>query len=882
MFNPARAGRRTTLLAQGPQTGGPPLGKDHMTSSGTTDDGSGIARHFRTHYALSFLAALGVAGCGGAGAEGDVFYDGGPSDGSADTGAGQGDDEPGDPVSPGDVVASLEVPVPDQDIFILRGTLPLPRGTYHERDRHVPLVVVNPDGTAARTQVETVTQYPSATDGVDVVEVIARVRKPPRSETGERVRYDVAYMPHPERDIQVDPDVRSFFEGEDRLVLRTEDVFGNSYSADLFHDVGSNSGEVEVMRQGELCKEFRTHEILLPDNPVDGNHGTLPHMMGVHTNVRFWANEKFYSLDLHVHNGMDGNDPDSEVDDAMQKMYFDALELVMPQGWKLLAAFDHPYFGAPRNEGGSRVWPFVKPMAGDSLHMMPMQGRFVRRFVVAKTGFESRARSVLGEEGLAFCVPGRTPTGSENWSWWNGDTARYFPQSHRLPNLDHVNTADVRAGLSAKLTQYSNQVATGTSGNYPFTEQGLGWAHPWGIQYGGMTGGDEIWLYDGVTTAATCSQEGYRLAQLVSRCYIDRQPTALYSKTGRPSAVSDWLHETGLQGPWLPMYFSLRPKLPSNDPFGFGNAPTFQNVAAANQGRLPHYDERLDDYYAIDLQHYIRYTRNQKVLIWLGNDSIAKKEMELAAEMFRLGFHEYNNSNYGHIQGSGLKAKLIETAETPGRGLGFGRGESWGTDAALTAYATGSRQLRARYYPWFQKIAQVLEAGQSDCTGCIQSWASTNYLNSQYRLRQSYETAITENAIQGMLRTVFEGQSEAWANRLEQVILNSAYASISPIFWNEEEGAPWNYIAVGSFDGETLYCGEDVPQGAHSYNVDRSQYWSSFAYAYEINQDPEFLLRAAQMAQTGNLYSSLIGSGLGNLGNTAGLVALVQELELQD
>ena len=82
----------------------------------------------------------------------------------------------------------------------------------------------------------------------------------------------------------------------------------------------------------------------------------------------------------------------------------------MPQGWTLVNAIDDPYFGAPYDEGGSRVWPIVLPMAGGKMHMMPAMSQFHRRLAVVKAGFEQRSLSHVKEEGLAFVRPGSAMT----------------------------------------------------------------------------------------------------------------------------------------------------------------------------------------------------------------------------------------------------------------------------------------------------------------------------------------------------------------------------------------------------------------------------------------------------------------------------------------
>ena len=50
-----------------------------------------------------------------------------------------------------------------------------------------------------------------------------------------------------------------------------------------------------------------------------GFRRTLPHMMGVHTYLTTWTNAPYIALDLVVHNGMDGLDPETSLDDLLDQ-----------------------------------------------------------------------------------------------------------------------------------------------------------------------------------------------------------------------------------------------------------------------------------------------------------------------------------------------------------------------------------------------------------------------------------------------------------------------------------------------------------------------------------------------------------------------------------
>ena len=115
--------------------------------------------------------------------------------------------------------------------------------------------------------------------------------------------------------------------------------------------------------------------------------------------------------------------------------------------------------------------------------------------------------------------------GVEYASWWNPLTARYFPQRQRLPALDFMGLANLRNADQAALDQRLAQLASGAAGGWPALSPGLGWAQPWGTPDGGMVSGEEIDLYDGITTACAASTAG---------CWR-RGPTSTGARS-RPSA----------------------------------------------------------------------------------------------------------------------------------------------------------------------------------------------------------------------------------------------------------------------------------------------------------------------------------------------------------
>jgi hypothetical protein len=441
-------------------------------------------------------------------------------------------------------------------------------------------------------------------------------------------------------------------------------------------------------------------------------------------------------------------------------------------------------------------------------------------------------------------------------------------------DLNAISTA-----LTNSFDWISDHVAQGTSPGYPIVSPGLGWAHPWGVQYGGMSGGDEIALYDGFAVASSASQDGYRLAQLSARMYVDRQPTGLFNLDGRPTQAEQWLVETD-GAPWIRMDFFLRPMLPNEDPFGYGLAPTFQTEAVVLQGLTPEYRQALEAHAPIDFQHYVRLTRNLKTLAWLGHDALAQLELEMAAACYRLSFNEYATSWNGYTPGWGLKSLMDWVVVHPGWGLPFGRGNAWPLDTVIAAYALGDDELRSSYKPWCDMVVDTLEVGQSSCTGILQASSSSKY--GYLRIMQSFEASIVNNFLQSLRTTVFEGRDARRTEVVRTVLERSTRAQISPVVWRDEYNGPVNWMAVGLPDTSIPpFCEPPEDPEQQSQGSDGAYHWSDLALGYEVTQDAAFLDRARQAAGTDDLLGYLQATDSVQLSSKAPLLALIQELSAE-
>jgi hypothetical protein len=784
-------------------------------------------------------------------------------------------------------VAELELNAPRTSPFVLRGTFPVPKGTYPRADGKEPFSIRNYDGLVVPTQVEITSLYPDAKDGADVVEVIARVDVPPGAAPDSRIRYEVVSDPHKEGKLPVKQAVLDLASAPGQVLLVGDDVFGNRYTLDLLADVrstASGQGQGKVMRQGQGAVTIRTYGVMKPAAaaPKGAPSGALSHLFGAHTYFTAWAWSDAVSLDLRINNAASGLDKQSSEDDPLGKAFFESLEVWVPKGWTLVPDVVDPYWGTTRDEGQWTAYELVRPLPGGDMHVMPAQANFIRRLALVPSGKESVANSLLAAEWVGYNRRGNAPGGAELYSWWNHTTPGYFPQKHRLPELDFVSYATLTSDLLGEFNSVNNTVKSGKgTGNYPYQADAMGWAHPYGTVYGGMTGGNEIFLYDGFKTAEAGLSAGYRTYELLQRMYASRMPDKLFDENGEPSCVESWVIN-GAQFKYVNMNYFQKLLPGSNDPFGMSTSPGYQRSYVANMGLAAPYEAELDTYAPIDFQHYIRYTRSSKVLAWLGNDPLSKDELRAAAEAFRMSYHQHYTTPAGGTVVSQYLPDKQYVSSSPAEGFTFGRGEAWGMDVAIAAYATGDSAWRALTKPWIDLIADTITNGQSACNKMIQANVQSKALNGAYQVRQSIEQAITENMLYGMIASVHRDVDPGREAALAYTLQTSAEAMIGPMCWSDGsltggKVGPHCYMAVAPLNKSLPpYCGS-LPNGGFGNGVDQYQVWSSFAYGYELSGNPAFHQKASAMAGgSGSLWSQMVAMGLENLENRLALVADLQ------
>jgi hypothetical protein len=791
------------------------------------------------------------------------------------------------PAVAGNTLARVEVVLPPEPRFVLRATVPLPKNLHGGASGNARLGFALDGGDAIPAQIETVARYPRQQDGASVIELVARVDRPDGVAAGQRHVYSVVVLDAPVTPPQVPADpagalvqgpldlpgaVNTLLGNPANVSLFARDAFGHEYRFDV---LGPQSHK-KVLKHGYHHAQIKSSGELRPVSPVSGSTGTLPHLFGAQTYVSTLSGEPVVLLDLRVHNAHTGGSGTT----ALREVYFDELVLRVPSGFTVLQDFPDPKSGVTSSGGGWTRFSVVTPEAGGKLHVLPRQSQFHRRLAIAPTAVADRARRLLDGEGLGFVQRGKDGSGADLYSWWAIGTTRWFPQSFQLPSLAHVNVQTLRDQFTNELTKIQGAVQSGASlGAYPIETARLGWAHPYGTSYGGMTGGVGIHLFDGVRLVEARALEGRRLARLVHRLNTDRQPNALFRPDGEPIRLEDWLVNSSGLVPHVPFSFYMKP-LGSADPFGLASAPTFQIQAVVAQGRTPDYQSAIASYQPHDLQHLIRYTANAKVLAWLENDSLAKDDLLLQAELFRLSYHPYSNNASGYTDGTGMRADQVFVSQFPGRGADIGRGEGWGFDVASAAYALGSPAMRDAFYPWFQEGAVLLNDAVVPCTGHLLARVNSKMLDGKYRASQTYEDAILYNSVRGIVESVFRGRSAPHTSMLEQVLGSGFTSFIGPLKWaSAPYVGPRHIYAIGPTNPSLgIWCSAaSQPADGSTQTVDNYQSWSMFGYAYDATKNGIYLTRASQMV-AGDLLTEMLAAGAANVENRAALLAVVQRL----
>lgn len=777
-----------------------------------------------------------------------------------------------DPLAP---VASFRCTAPSRQPFVLHGTLPVPAG-FPEPDQ-VRMAIVDrwAEGALRPAQLEVVARR--STGEPQVIEVSARITAPPAPRPLE-ASYALVLLEGREaaplgKEQALPPDALLAQaagrkkRGEPAGVwLRTRDVFGNEYAAELTGSVpGAGLGSVRTLSSGPSLHRRRVHSALVPSE-VSGQGPALPHLLSAHAYWTHFAGDGRLGLDLRIHNGLTaGSQIASEIEEPAGIVYWEYLELVIPPGWTLRHLLRDPALGPPRREDGSLVVPLVAPMPDGTLQVMGPQAQMLRRLELVQAGATSDDQPPIQTRGLGFCEPG-----DELWSWWNPRTAAFMPQRvlladwgryrrdgrkgqaalrHRLEMERQVLTRALQAGVPAGLVAGAR----------------MGWAHPLGASVQGMTGGWGIQFVEGHRTASAMSVTGIEVLMLEQRMTACRQPESQWNLAGEPVSVDLWLDERGripfdfrTHGRVVPPEFALPCR---------GGPPASEHVLeVVRKRRRPPWDrgtehkpdgqsnanpDNLLGWWPHDGQHLSRVTRTTKALVWLANDPLARDELMHTAGLFHLMFHEHPHIRASWSPGTTLRIHEEVVAAHPHQGLSLGRDQAWGIDAMCAAYSIAPPSWRSQRLDWFRRVGQLMVDAAMP-SGLIQRIQISKILGGRYASSQAFECAFLLHAERALLESVLRGVDPELVQQMEEQYLRAVdYLFEGPVYECIDDpragrqcGPRWHFaVAPDAEYRGSPYCDSSVwgpgflPEGGRAGGVETLYALATLEYAYLLSRD---------------------------------------------
>ena len=771
--------------------------------------------------------------------------------------------------APSSVFARFELVLPQARKFVFHGCLPvIQKDLASRRTGRTPFAVrlMESDLDPVPAQLEVVTR--DAAGQPSVIELLAPITLPRDMAPGRRAEFEVLTgdfaLP---KSITLETKVKGLLKNPSKgPKLIGWDAMGNRFEADLLGLSPSASlGSRHTNRKGHAARGWRTAAVMQPVEPESSlKSPALPNLFAVHAYWTLLAGDDRISLDLRIHNGLDhGTAPANGDETPLGIAYFQALELDLPAGWAITPLVHDPWFG-PRREEDQRVRvPLVRRQMNERCHVMPPQGQFIRRLTLHHQAISIPAggHPLIGT--LAFCRPAAGLS-----SWFSSDYKAYFPQGVRLPSLRQYparahtsgGPAAIRADLEASRDHLRRALTSG-KGDGHLVGDCMGWAQPWFYAYAGAAGGADITFIEGHLTAAGASRAGYEHLALLHRMNTARHPRALWNRKAEPLGPESWLDPEGRVAVFFRTHARMTPpghKLPA---LGGPTPHASVKVVHAKKMRPPYDsgsphkdggslgkgDASIWNWMAHDGEHLIRYTKNPKALVWLGNDPLAKDDLILTGELFRLMVHEQALAPDIWAGGESLGELHARALAHPGEGLPITRAYAWGVDTLVACYALGSRQDRRALRPWLEKFAETLVlAGLPN--GVVSRRHHETILKGNYEGCQTFEVLFLQHARRSLIESVFPNPNSGVGSHLREQYKAIARTLLSPPVWGKVgagqglKQGPWGKWALAPLDPEVgpPYSDEErwgrgyLPEGGTDGGVERTYSWDTLTFCMDL------------------------------------------------
>jgi hypothetical protein len=768
--------------------------------------------------------------------------------------------------------STIRIVVPDLDKFVVRATLPLPKG-FKFSTESCPFTLVAPDGTELVTQWEQVSRL--ADNDISVCQVLAICERGGLA-IGSSQDFALIEKEQATDRFVINDDITQLISTSNSVRIRTEDVFGNKYEQALNID-GSNSftGSIDFLAGGPVQQSARISRRLELSEEVDS---PLEHAGGFHAVATVNNDDTdVVGLVLNWHNGF--------TDDVISDLYFKSLELVLPAGWNVISEWPEPFMGEAYEEGQELVVPIIKPTSDGTMHLLMQMDNREWRLYIYKTGSEDAASQVALQGGWGVCVHGEG-----EWNWHSKDVRGYQAQHFVLPKLDHIN--DLKGRVKGNYDTIINELENGLPYNAGGGGDGqLGYRNPAGVAYGGMSGGTDINEVDGHEAAAAGTLESLLFHRVLARRYGDRQRGYLFTSNGKPIRIDDYLNPDGsMQSNMFDFVFINKGYPNANEkddaPFEFDEADDFQVQKVIDDGLVPIYEDRTRAYAPIDSQHIIRRVKDLRTLVYLDNDHSAKLHLQMHAECTRMTYFEK--------KGGRLKSDADYSVQFPNKGCSWGRAEAHAMDIGSVCFAILDDAWRNRHQPWLDTLRDVslnVQGANGIWDRHFNGKVIDNYdFNGQYSAMRPHEQQLTMAQFRSLQKSVYQYVDQKSYDDIGKSIFLGG-VGLWTLLWKRDingvidgEG-PWDTVAVGSLlpASEMYKTFQEWAPEQYSSPEDSIHTPSVLGILLEdtVETSLEPAVRFVISKNTGDpdLLTSLKTRGLQYMNHNAHLLAVVQILD---
>jgi hypothetical protein len=192
--------------------------------------------------------------------------------------------------------------------------------------------------------------------------------------------------------------------------------------------------------------------------------------------------------------------------------------------------------------------------------------------------------------------------------------------------------------------------------------------------------------------------------------------------------------------------------------------------------------QSLFNWWPHDGQHYVRWTKNPKALVWLGNDALAKDDLRLAASLFQLQFHGREHERASWSPGVTLRQFERSVQERPGQGIDLNREHAWGIDAMCALYALSDDDWRKANRAWFERVADLFGRASMP-NGLVSRRYHAGIVGGRYDGAQTFESLFLMHAQRCLVASVFDGVDEGRTRLLNWLqVRGCEYLFWSPVW----------------------------------------------------------------------------------------------------